>query len=305
METAKKPFFDEVRRQPLERKYPAWNFACPGKSLEAWNDGGRPHALDDAPLVAVNSAIGLVHDADVWLLTRPMSAIQDVLNDFGLIGEEIIKGGKYVVWTSKGSYRWMFQERLDDFPGVIFEQYPNRKKAMETGLLKFPTRSEWSEAGPLGGVAIAISKGGQHIRIFGQDMRGMGYAGIPAGPNTWRNDEDSEHMRRWQRERRVTDYATVDAANGGVLIQVAGLNWEPGQEEPIPEATGERVTATTKEETREYVTDEEYRKDPTRSNPTMKPHADTEENRSAVRAAEAKIAAQARAEDAEREAKVV
>lgn len=214
----KAPFFQEKRELPKERQYPSWTFACPGKSLEEWNDNGRPGMHDDGPLVAVNAAIGLCPDADVWLLTKDPTLMQSALDDFGMTVDEIMQSGK-TVWTNKGQWKHHFERPKRGGDGVRM-YYPNRKDPLERDMLGFKTRNTWSQTVPLGGVAIAIKMGAKRIRIFGADMRGEGYAGIPMGPNSWRDEEHREQGNRWVRDRRVMSNAILDCAEGGVLLQL-------------------------------------------------------------------------------------
>lgn len=286
-------FFAEERAVPKAREYHEWTFACPGKSLQDWNDQGRKGALD-GPLVAVNSAIGVVYDADVWLITR--IDVEQQLRDFGMTIEDVISRG-IPIWAPSGTWETEFVRKgRDTQPDAIRKQYSNRQPAMEKNHLGFPTRFEWSQVGALGGVAIAIQMGAKHIRMFGMDMSGTGYAGIPTGPNAWREDVDAKQHGRWLKEKGCIEKAILDCADGGVLLQIGD------EEAEIPNRTAPMVGhSSPKREDDSYSRLTEAEKK-VAGNPTMRGKKQDAQTGAAIQRARSNIKAMAQAENAARAA---
>lgn len=288
---AKEPFFKEERYQPETREYPAWNFACPGPSLQKWEDDGRPGMLADAPLVAVNSAIGVCPDADVWLITR--QDLDDPLADFGMRMAEILDSDRHIIWMQKSVWHVHYERKMLHATAKV-RCWPNRKHVFEADLMGFESRLEWSGVTPLQGVGLAISMGGKHIRVFGADMKGSGYAGIDGGPNAWVDNESTDESRRWKRDRMNIGRAIEDAARGGVLLEFAGQNWD-GEVKPVPKRTAKKVTKRKKRaDTPERKTLEQHEAAKTLSNPTMAGNSGTQEGNERIRQAERAIGARAR-----------
>ncbi len=197
--------------QPKPLNVEEWTILCPGPSLADWD----PSEALDGPIIAVNEAIGLIDDADVWGLTKIPLHIDPILADYGLSVNQVQKTDQRI-WANSGLTENYLIGRCD-------RTYPNRQPALEK-FTGFPHRCEWTQAPWLGFAAVAITMGAKRILVVGADMRGHGYAGIPDGPFGYREEADYEDGRRWRLEHRIVEMAVGDAKLAGIEIEVVGMS---------------------------------------------------------------------------------
>lgn len=218
-------------KQPEPLRVEDWTILCPGPSLENYT----PSDALEGPVIAVNEAIGLIDKPDVWGLTKIPAEINPALEDYGLSVGMVAGDPEQRIWTRLNLSKKHLRGRVD-------RTFPSRKPALEK-FMGISTRIEWSQAPWLGFAAIAITLGAKRIRVIGADMKGHGYAGIPNGPFGYRDEPDTDDVRRWRMEQRVVEMAVSDAKNAGVTIEVVGMRGaetirKPAREEPESVTSG-------------------------------------------------------------------
>ena len=226
-------------KQPEPLRVENWTILCPGPSLE----GFKPEDALEGPVIAVNEAIGLIDSPDVWGLTKIPAEINPALEDYGLSVSAVAGNHEQRIWTRSSVKKVALGDRVD-------RTFPSRKPALER-FMGVATRTEWSQAPWLGLVAIAITLGAKHIRVIGADMKGHGYAGIPNGPFGYRDEPDTDDVRRWRMEQRVVEMAVADAKNAGVTIEVVGMKGaetlrKPARKDPEPVAAAASESGVSK-----------------------------------------------------------
>lgn len=184
----------------------------PGPSL---NQFDPERDLLPGPVVAINTAMAVYPQADVWLVHSTMAALVNRLEEYGQTWDLLAPGE---VWAPSC---WDWEEKNKPYlADRRFAGWPMGQDVFGASILRWETKAHWSSVPALCAAGMAIFKGVEHVRLIGLDMKGTGYGGLDGGPLDWRADEDADTRKKWRGQRTMVAQAQKECPAHGITLEV-------------------------------------------------------------------------------------